>query len=449
MRHRLTRLMLATGAVMGFALMAPAQTFAHSLIGRYQAPLPLAIYLVGAGLAVALSFAFVLLRDVGPAVAQPARIATIPGWLRTLFRAVGLLAWLWIVAQTIIGGSSQGEVSSLFLWVYGWVGVAIVSAFVAPIWYWLDPFTTLYDLAAAVLRRFGIRGSTRTPYPEWLGQWPAVVGFALVVWLELVYRGLPLGMVLIAYTLITVACMGLYGRDIWRAQGETFSVWFGLLGRMAPRAPGGELGGRRLRIRPFASGLLEGGWTPALLVLTALGIGSIIYDGLSQTQPFVALFGTPGIGPSTLLLAGFLALIALAALAVARIVGFTALGAGLVPIAVGYLFAHYFTYLLLDGQRIVVAVSDPFQQGWDLFGSAFYVPDLSWFPPSLIWTVQLGMVIGGHVIGAWAGHTAAARSGESRNRTRQRQVPLAVLMVCLTVLTLWSLGQSIFEAPGA
>src|SRR4029078_3191248 len=93
-------------------------------------------------------------------------------------------------------------------------------------------------------------------------------------------------------------------------------------------------------------------------------------------------------------------------------------------------------------------------------------------PPGLVWTVQLAAVVGGHVLGAWAGHVTAQRDasamseakpprdmrhrkipGTSRRRipnVRQREIPLAVIMVALTTLTLWSLGQSIVqEAPAA
>ena len=93
-------------------------------------------------------------------------------------------------------------------------------------------------------------------------------------------------------------------------------------------------------------------------------------------------------------------------------------------------------------------------------------------PPGLVWTVQLAAVVGGHVLGAWAGHVTAQRDaaamsqarpprdmrhrkipGTSSRRipnVRQREIPLAVIMVALTTLTLWSLGQSIVqEAPAA
>jgi hypothetical protein len=225
-----------------------------------------------------------------------------------------------------------------------------------------------------------------------------------------------------------------------------FSVWFGLLGRVAPWAAAGEPGGREVRRRRFPDGLVGGTWDRSLVVLAALGVGSILYDGLSQSQPFFDLFGIPALLPATGLLVAFLALVAGVALLVARGVGPAALGAGLVPIAIGYLIAHYLTFLLGEGQRIVVALSDPFQLGWDLFGGAFFEPSIDWLPPSLVWTVMLLAVIGGHVAGAWAGHLAAMRDATgTAAEARRAQVPLAILMVVLTVLTLWSLGQEVMD----
>ena len=128
-------------------------------------------------------------------------------------------------------------------------------------------------------------------------------------------------------------------------------------------------------------------------------------------------------------------------LLVARRVGLTAMGAGLVPVSVGYLTAHYLTYLLTEGQRIVVALSDPFQQGWDLFGTVQFEPRGDFLPSSLVWTLQVSAVVIGHVVGAWLGHSAVRRSrGEGEDVS---QWPLATLMVAMTVLALWSLGQNL------
>jgi hypothetical protein len=373
-----------------------------------------------------------------------------PAALRILLRALGLVAWLWIVVQGIAGGESDAEVATLFIWVYGWVGVAMVSAIIGPVWHFLDPFSTLHDIGAAIVRRLDIEPWEMADYPAWLGRWPAAIGFAVVVWLELVLEGGPqvLFIVLVGYTAFTLAMMAQFGRDTWRANGEVFTVWFRLLGRLAPFALADEDG--RIRRRPFLSGLLEPGWSLADVVIIALGIGSILFDGLSQTQIWYDRFGLPSLAGETLLLIGFLGIIVLLALGVTRFVGVAATGAGLLPIAVGYLIAHYLTYLLIDGQRILVAISDPLQNGSDLFGTAFYEVSGSWLPPGLVWTIQLAAVVGGHMIGAWGGHVVAALeapSGTSPTTLRTRQIPLAVVMVALTTLTLWSLGQAIVITP--
>lgn len=478
----LTRLggVVAAGLVM---LGGPVVALAHGLSPTYESPLPLAVYLAGAGSTVALSFAFVLARDMRAVPVPAARTSAVPGVVRYGLRAIGLLAWLWIMAQGIVGGSSAAAVAGLFLWVYGWVGVAILSALVFPVWEWLDPFATLHDLGAGLLRRLGIAGWAPSELPRGARLWPAVAGFAFVIWLELVVvpGNAELTLILLGYTLLTLALMAQYGRDAWRAGGETFTVWFRTLNRLCAVgvAPAGQVEpdadpdaveDQVVLRRPFASTLLEGTWESPRIVLVAIGTGSIIYDGLSQTVAFASVFGAPGLLAKSLLLFLFLGIIAGAALVVGRTVSPGAIGAGLLPIAVGYLIAHYLTYLLIDGQRIIVAVSDPLQQGWDLFGTAFFQPAAGWLPPGLVWTAQLSAVVGGHMLGAWAGHVTAQRDWDARvsngngkagrdlrhrkihdpdplpgprRNVRVREIPLAIVMVALTTLTLWSLGQAI------
>ena len=87
----------------------------------------------------------------------------------------------------------------LFLWVYGWVGIAMrVGVRRAR----LDVARPVHD-AVRPRRRGRSAGSgverwAPAPYPARLGAWPAVVGLTFFVWLELVYRGGGLGVVLIA-----------------------------------------------------------------------------------------------------------------------------------------------------------------------------------------------------------------------------------------------------------
>ena len=441
----------ALGIAFGLALTIPATVAAHTINATYESRLPLAVYVVGAAVAVALSFVFVIVRDVRAAPPDLTAAGHLPpAWIRLPLRFIGIVGWAWIVAQGIAGGSSDGDVATLFLWIYGWVGLAIVCAAIGPAWQFLDPFSTIHDFGAAVLRTIHIQGWAVADYPVRFGRWPATFGFAFFVWLELVVQAGPsiLFIVLVGYTALTVAMMAQFGRDEWRAQGETFTVWFQTLGRLAHWRLVDEDG--RVVKRTFGSGLLEPGWSAADVTLVALAVSSIIFDGLSQTQPFFDLFGAPAIVEKTVLIAAFLGIVVLLAFIVARTVGLGAIGAGLLPIALGYLIAHYLTYLLIDGQRILISISDPFNKGADYFGTAFYTPNGSWLPPGLLWTMQLAAVVGGHMLGAWGGHVVAvadAPPGMSVQALRRRQIPLAIVMIGLTTLTLWSLGQAIIVAP--
>jgi hypothetical protein len=435
----------AAGTGAALALLLPASASAHALHGDVDAPLPFAAYLLGAAAAVALSFAFVAISDSTTAPEPtPGRVRTLPRWLRLGLRGVGSLAWAWVVAQTIVGGSSDAEVASLILWVFGWVGLAMVSALVGPAWTWLDPFSTLHDIGAALARRVGVGRPAAGRWRAGLAAWPAAATMGFFVWLELAARvgaGRELGMVLIGYTVVTAVAMAWFGRDRWREHGELFSVWFSLLGRLAPYGVEGRSDEGRLRRRGFGSALASSYWSTSLLVVVALAVGSVIWDGISQTQPYYDVVGETSLAVDTLLLLTFLGLLAGVIVLVARQVGLPAMGAGLIPVATGYLIAHYLSYLLVEGQRIVVALSDPLQQGWDLLGTAHWEPREDWLSTSLLWTIQVGAVVIGHVVGAWLGHAAVRRERSAGQSVSQW--PLAALMISLTVLALWSLGQNL------
>jgi hypothetical protein len=82
-----------------------------------------------------------------------------------VLRAIRLIGWVWLVAQGFAGGTSAGDVTDTLLWVYGWVGLAMLSAFLWPVWHFLDPFTGIHDIGRWVLRKLGVRGWEVAPYP--------------------------------------------------------------------------------------------------------------------------------------------------------------------------------------------------------------------------------------------------------------------------------------------
>jgi hypothetical protein len=461
-RHlRALRLATALGIGVVALLALPEVALAHSLSGRVDTPLPFWAYVGGAAAAVALSFFFVAISDPGPPVDEhPEGVMHLPRWLVLFVRGLGLFGWLWIVVQAIIGGSSDADVSYLFLWIYGWVGLAVISAAAGPLWSYIDPFSTLHDLGAAALRRLRIQGLEAQRYPGRLRTWPALAGLFFFIWLELVVHangGAVLAFAMIGYTIVTLVGMAQYGRDPWRENGEVFSVWFGLLGRLAPLALVGPPEVGTLHRRPYGTGLMLGPWSIDRVCMVSMSAAGIIYDGMSQTRPFYDIFGFPDILSGTVLLLAFLALLTGIVLAVARSIGYAGVGAGLVPVALGYLIAHYLTAFLSDSQRILVAISDPFQQGWNLIGFRDYQGNTGWLSNGVLWGLQVAAVVIGHVIGAWAGHAAARKEAAEREalpaeqrppqRLRPSQLPLALLMIFLTSLTLWSLGQNLVFVP--
>ena len=146
---------------------------------------------------------------------------------------------------------------------------------------WHGPAAAIVVDAGAGRRR----GRNRPAVPARLGKWPAVIAFAIVIWLELVAfvtGGKTLAIVLLGYTLFTLAGMSWFGRAAWRRNVEVFSVWFWLLGRLSPYKQIGEPEQNQVARRPFASGLFAEPWTRTDLVLVTLGTAAIIFDGLSK-----------------------------------------------------------------------------------------------------------------------------------------------------------------------
>jgi hypothetical protein len=106
----------------------------------------------------------------------------------------------------------------------------------------------------------------------------------------------------------------------------------------------------------------------------------------------------------------------------------------LLPIAVGYTLAHYFSLLVLEGQNGYIRASDPFGLGWDLFGTASWVqnPVAVTTTTTTIALVQVGAIMGVHLLGVVAADDRAMATFRGRDRLRG-QYYLFATMVCYTV----------------
>jgi hypothetical protein len=82
----------------------------------------------------------------------------------------------------------------------------------------------------------------------------------------------------------------------------------------------------------------------------------------------------------------------------------------LIPIVLGYMFAHYLSYLVERGQQTIIGLADPLGHGWNLLGlggaQVNYVLSLH---PSVLATIKVCCVVGGHVAGVVAAHDRALR----------------------------------------
>jgi len=253
------------------------------------------------------------------------------------------------------------------------------------------------------------------------------------------------------------------GVEAWSRYGETFSVYFNLFARISAF----ETRERVVGLRPPLAGLPRLDSPPGTVALVAVMIGTVTFDGLTQgslwrslgvelTEAATALGVPLATAPRVADTLGMLACVALvggfyrAGIAGARSVG-GELGAerlrrgfvhSLVPIAMVYVAAHYLTFLLFEGQAISYLASDPFGQGWDLFGTASAAIDYSLLSQNGAWYLQVAFVVAGHVAALVLAHDRAlALYGDSELAVRSQYWMLSV-MVGFTCLALWLLKQA-------
>ncbi|MCW2815325.1 MAG: hypothetical protein JWN84_2780, partial [Nocardioides sp.] len=104
----------------------------------------------------------------------------------------------------------------------------------------------------------------------------------------------------------------------------------------------------------------------------------------------------------------------------------------IVPIVIGYVVAHYLSYLVEVGSRTLVLASDPFSNGSDFLGTGDW-SDVTWlaYHPTLLANVKVGAVVVGHVVAAIVAHDRALRLLPARHQLTG-QLPLLLAMVGFT-----------------
>ena len=114
----------------------------------------------------------------------------------------------------------------------------------------------------------------------------------------------------------------------------------------------------------------------------------------------------------------------------------------LVPIALVYVAAHYFTFLIFEGQAISYLASDPLGQGWDLFGTATNAVDYGLLSQENAWYIEVGFVVAGHVAALALAHDRALVLYPQKRLAVRSQYWMLAIMVGFTTLALWLLAQA-------
>lgn len=421
---------------------------AHGVGSREDLPLPFGFLLVGAGLALVVSFVALgalwrtpRLRDTdGRLLPAWLALALDSPALRGVCVLVSLFVTAWTLGALVFGKDDANNPVPIVVYVWLWVGLAFLSIVAGPVWRLLDPVRWVH---AAILRLLRVAPDFALAEYRW-GYWPAAVGLASFVWLELVAPDnveLPvLRVVVLGYLLVSTMLALAFGRPYLRT-GEPFTAWSSLYGTLSPL---GRRADGRWVLRTPLHGPLQVRAVPGLLAVCAVLLGSTAYDGFSgesrwyafvQARSLPRLWETAGLVGVCLVVAGSLALAAAVSARLARVAlrgVATAFAPSLLPIAAGYLVAHYWSLWAWTGTTGLAQFSDPLGTGANWLGTAGLTPAAWLIAPSLVATIQVVAIVTGHVLGVVLAHERALTLFPRRAAVAG-QVPLLVLMVGYTV----------------
>jgi hypothetical protein len=424
---------------------------AHGVGSRGDLPIPLALAWQGGAIAVIASFVAVALLWQEPKLQGGRAGRPIPMSLQrildaTLFRVLVRLVTMFVAVVVVVAGliGPTSQIDNVAPWVFYvtfWVGLLLVSILLGPVWRVLNPLR-LVHLAIAKASG-GEPDEGIRPLPPRLGYWPAAVSLATFLWLELVYpdRAEPhiVSTFIALYAAAHIIGASIYGMH-WFDKGDGFEVYSSFIGRLSIF---GRRDDGRLVLRNPLDGIAGVQIAPGFVAVVAVLIGSTAFDGISRTTWWTIHVAPDDIRIGTAALAGCIFGIALAYVGASRACARYGevpakefpgeFASSLIPIAAGYGVAHYFSLFVLDGQRAISTLSDPFGTGANFLGTAGWKVNYTLILPKKIGLVQVAAIVIGHILGVLTAHDRAARLLPEGSR-QVGQFPMIVLMVGLTIL---------------
>jgi hypothetical protein len=459
---------------------------AHALQEKADLPLPEWLFVWGAALVLIVSFLALAVLWPKPKLEgdswRPLPGGRVPASapVQAMCGAVGVALLAFTVWAGLAGEANPaGNWAPTFVFVTFWLGLVALSLLFGDVFKAFNPWRAIAKGMAWVAQRVSRSElPAAMTYPGRLGRWPAAVGLLAFVFFELdvnllqTYVGLTaadipqkVAIATLVYSALTFIAMAVYGVDRWIERGEAFSVYFNLFSRMAPFETRDGVVGLR---RPL-SGLTKLEPLPGTVPLLAVIIGTVTFDGATEgplwrrdgiEDDLIDFF--EGFGLSALHAAEVATALGMIA-TVALIYGFYELGVAgarrmdgdftrhrlagafvhsLVPIALVYTAAHYFTFLLFRGQAIGYLASNPLGRDDDWFGTAGWTVDYGLIGAETTWYVQVAVVVAGHVAALSLAHDRALVLYDKPSVAARSQYWMLGVMVGFTCLALWLLSQA-------
>lgn len=453
--------------------------YAHALVSKGDLPIPAWLFAWGAAIVLVVSFFALSAAWRQPKFVDSNWRAVLPRISRLVLSKIALFVFaavgVFLLGLVVYSGMNGTEApdrnfSLIFVFVTVWLGFPVISVLFGDVFRAVSPWRALGSAAGWISRQILRRSLPHAKYPERLGRWPAAFGLVAFVWLEIIYGSTGASVTLspeivaqatIIYSIFTLTMMGIFGVEKWNSRGEFFSVYFNMFSELSVfEVREGKLGRRRL-----FSGATSWAAVPGSLALVVSAIGVTTFDGAQEgalQTPIEWLqerLGDIGFGITEavrggdtvflLLCIGLVALIYLAGVrGMRRVPGapaFSTLRARfahtLIPIALAYLVAHYFSLFVFQEQaQFTYLLSDPLGNGSNIFGTASSGIDYNVLSVNAVWYVQLVALVTGHVLGLILAHDRAVFVWKDYRMAARSQYWMLAVMIAFTCLGLYLLS---------
>lgn len=434
--------------------MTVTAVLAHGLGGSADLPIPFTYAVVGAAWTLTFTFAVVALAWRTPRFDPDTPGRALPGWVTTvvdapvtrwLMAAAGLAFAGWVAVAAATGPQDSRNALPGVFYVLLWVGLVALSLLLGPVWRVVSPVRTVARLLRVARDRAAFPRRFARPYPRRLGYWPAAAGLFAFVWLELASPD-PGSLAAVKIWLFIYLAVTLLGACVsgprWCAHADPFEVYSMIASRCAPwrRNPDG-----RIAIGNPFNHLLTLPVRPGTVTVLAVLLGSTAFDSFSAMpvwRNFVDTHTSSVWDAGALKTAALLTFVAAVAVSFSLAAGATGgvdregrralpglMAHSLIPIVIGYVFAHYLTYLVEKGQQTFHALMG-FHDA-----EVYYLLSMH---PSVLASIKVGFVLLGHVAGVIAAHDRALRV-LPRGHQMTGQLAMMLVMVGYTFTGLYLL----------